>query len=1042
MKALRTPVDLATLREELCGRWAKGSACVVVCDGPGCHAAGSEEVGAAFREEVARGRFGDRVEVRLTGCLGLCECGPAVLVLPEGVFYQKVSPSDVGEIVSALVDGGRAVERLFYVDPVSGERIKLQKDIPFYAHQERRILAANARIRPVEIGDYVSAGGYSALARSLTGSTPEGLIEEITRSGLRGRGGAGFPTGMKWGFCRKSPGNRKCIICNADEGDPGAYMDRAVLEGNPHSVIEGMLLGAYAMGAAHGVIYCRAEYPLAVRNAKRAIEQARELGLIGQNILGSGLAFELSVKTGAGAFVCGEETALIASLEDRPGEPRPRPPFPAQEGLWAEPTNINNVETWANVPLIVNRGAEWFASVGTEQSKGTKIFSLVGQVRNTGLVEVPMGITLRELVFDIGGGPLPGRRIKAVQTGGPSGGCIPAHLLDLPVDYESLAQAGSIMGSGGLIVMDDRTCMVDVAKYFLAFLAEESCGKCVPCREGVPRMLEILTRISEGRGEEGDLDTLAKLGLMVKNMSLCGLGQTAANPVLSSLRYFRGEYEAHIRYKRCPAAVCRKLISSPCQHVCPLGADVPAYVTLIAKGRYAEAAQVIAKTNPLPNVCARVCHHPCESACSCGEAGDPLAVKALKRFAMDRAVDAGQWPPDERPKRARPEAVAVVGSGPAGLAAAFYLATEGYRVTVFEASDRVGGALATAIPEYRLPREAIERDVQRITDLGVRILRNTRVGEDVTLGELRTHFSAVFLALGAERNLTLGIPGEQAEGVLDPLSFLHRVSQGDHARPGDEVVVVGGGNVAVDAARTALRLGCKRVRILYRRTREEMPADPIEAEEAMREGVGIEYLVAPAAILVRKGRVHGVECRRMQLGGMDASGRRKPVPLEGQDFVVEADTVVPAIGQRPDLSLLPEALLGLVSERGLVRADPGTFATEEAGVFAGGDAVSGPGTVTEAMAAGKWAAQSIHQYITGQPVKRDYDVTRPSVDVEPVALTDEELDALLDQARPEMPSLPCGATRASFAEVELGLDEAAAVTEAKRCLRCDRAALE
>ena len=1042
MTVLSTATDLAALRAKLLAAGDEMKACVTVCDGPGCHAAGSPDVGAALREAVQRRKLSDKIDVRLTGCLGFCECSPVVLIRPEGVFYQGVSPSDADDILSSIADTGEPVERLLYEDAESGRKLRLQNEIPFYKNQERRLLEANASVRPGEIEDYIAIGGYSALAKTLMEMTPEEVIEQVTHAQLRGRGGAGFPTGLKWGFCRKSPGDEKYVICNADEGDPGAYMDRAILEGNPHSVMAGMLIGGYAIGAGKGIMYVRAEYPLAVANARIAIEQAEQYGLVGKNILGSGFDFELSIVTGAGAFVCGEETALIASVQDQVGEPRPRPPFPAQRGVWDKPTNINNVETWANVPLIIDRGADWFASVGAEKSKGTKVFSLVGKVRNTGLVEVPMGMTLRELVFDIGGGALPGRKIKAVQTGGPSGGCIPAHLLDLPVDYDSLTQAGSIMGSGGLIVMDDKTCMVDLAEYFLTFLKDESCGKCVPCREGVPRMLDILTGICEGRGRESDLAMLEELGQMVKNASLCGLGQTAANPVLSSLRYFREEYEAHIKYKRCAAAVCRKLISSPCQHVCPLNTDVPAYVALTAKGEYIEAANVIAKTNPLPNVCARVCHHPCESVCASGEGGHPLAIRALKRFAMDCATKAGQYPPDEKPAAARPERVAIVGSGPAGLTAAFYLAKQGYQVTIFEAKDRAGGALATAIPEYRLPRDVLELDLRRITNMGVRIRTNTRVGADVSLRKLSAEFDAVFLAVGAERNLKLGIPGEDAEGVLDPLAFLQRVKLGDRASPGDDVVVIGGGNVAVDAARTALRLGCRHVRILYRRTRQEMPADPAEVEECLREGVSIQYLVSPVSIVAGNGRVQGINCSHMRLGGMDSSGRRKPVPIEGQDLVVRADTVIPAIGQRPEVDFLHRGLREIVSDRGLIQADTDTCFTGKPGIFAGGDAVSGPAMMTGAMAAGKWAAQSIHQYITGRAVMREYHVTRPSVDVEPIALTDRELDDIIEQTRPQMRQLPCAARRKSFAEVELGLDEPAAVGEAKRCLRCDRTALE
>ena len=1012
--------------------------CIVVCDGPGCHAAGSRDVAEAFKDALSENNLLKQIDIRLTGCLGLCQCGPVVMILPENIFYDSVVAADAREIIDHIVHDKSPVERLLYQDPASKHRASVFTDIPFYKHQKRRLLTNNAFIRPEKIDDYIRCNGYSALAQALKSISPDEVIETVKASGLRGRGGAGFPTGLKWEFCRKSPGQEKYLICNADEGDPGAYMDRAVLEGNPHSVIEGMLIGGYAMAATQSIIYCRAEYPIAVHNAKQAIEQARERGLIGKNILGTNFDFEISVKTGAGAFVCGEETALIASLEDRPGEPRPKPPFPAQGGLWGKPTNINNVETWANIPLIITNGSNWYRSVGADKCPGTKIFSLVGKVRNAGLVEVPIGISLRELIFDIGGGPLPGRKIKAIQIGGPSGGCIPAHLMDLSVDYESLAEAGAIMGSGGVIVMDDRTCMVDVSKYFLEFLKEESCGKCVPCREGIPRMLEILTRITEGEGREGDIEFLEEIGTTVKKASLCGLGQTAANPLLSSIRYFREEYEAHIKQKRCPAAVCRKIISSPCQHVCPLGTDVPAYVSLIGKHQYLEAAKVIAKTNPLPNVCARVCHHPCEGACTCGESGEPVAIRQLKRFAMDYAVKAGQWPPEEQPEDRRSESVAVVGSGPAGLTAAFYLAREGCQVTVFEAETRIGGALATAIPEYRLPLDILELDLQRIKNMGVTFRTGVKIGENISFEQIRTDFKAVFLGIGVKKNLRMGIPGEDGLDVHDPLCFLKTAKLGGMEKPGDAVVIIGGGNVAIDVARTCVRLGSKHVLILYRRTSQEMPGDKGELEEAILEGVKIEFLAIPVRILRENNRVTSIACSRMKLAGMDKRGRRQPVPIEGKDFEISADAVIPAIGQTLEDIVIKNFHKDAVNERNLLTADAETAMTSISGIFAGGDAVTGPATVTQAMAFGKRAAESMLQYLSGKTVMHRYSVTRPTVDVDPIELADSELDALLEQTRPETPALPVNERKRCFDEVELKMSEPDAVNEAKRCLRCDR----
>lgn len=534
--------------------------CVRVCGGTGCRARGSEEVLTQLQKVLHQEGLDGQVEVKLTGCHGLCERGPLVLIHPQEIFYQSVEPDDVGEVVSETVKKGTVIERLLAIDPVSLERVKHEQEIPFYRKQYRIALRFNGLIDPTDIREYIALGGYQSLADVLASRTPLGVIEIIERSGLRGRGGAGFPTGKKWRLCRAAPGEVKYLICNGDEGDPGAFMDRSLLEGNPHSVIEGMLIGAYAIGASHGIIYVREEYPLAVKTLQVALEQAREYGFLGQHILGSHLDFDIEIVRGAGAFVAGEETALIAAIEGKKSEPRQRPPYPVEQGLWGKPTVINNVETWANVPVIIERGPEWYASIGTRTSKGTKIFSLVGKIKNTGLVEVPMGMTLREIVYDIGGGIPDGREFKAIQTGGPSGGCIPKELLDLPVDYECLTEAGSMMGSGGMIVMDDRTCMVDVAKYFLDFLRDESCGKCLPCREGTQRMYEILTSICEGNAQEEDLELLEELAYVVKDASMCGLGQTAPNPVLSTLRYFRHEYEAHIREKRCPAGVCKALI--------------------------------------------------------------------------------------------------------------------------------------------------------------------------------------------------------------------------------------------------------------------------------------------------------------------------------------------------------------------------------------------------------------------------------------------------------------------------------------------------
>ena len=556
---------------------------VLVCGGTGCASGGSDKVLEALREGIKANGLDKEITVVQTGCHGMCEAGPIVIVYPEGTFYTHVKPQDAKEIVAEHLLKGRVVEHLLYKEAMHSEAVPHYSELPFYSKQVRLTLRNCGYIDPDSLEEYVARDGYQALAKVLTEKTPEQVVEDIKASGLRGRGGGGFSTGMKWMFCAKSPGPKKYVICNADEGDPGAFMDRSLLEGDPHAILEGMAIGAYAMGADEGYIYCRAEYPLAIKRLLKSIADAEEAGLLGENILGTGFNFTLHVKEGAGAFVCGEETALMNSIEGKRGMPRPRPPFPAVKGLWEKPSNINNVETWANVAQIMFHGPEWYASYGYEKSRGTKVFALTGKVNNTGLVEVPMGTTIREVVFDIGGGIIGGKKFKAVQIGGPSGGCLTEEHLDLPISYESLTAAGAIMGSGGLVVVDEETCMVDMAKFFLEFTQRESCGKCIPCREGTKKMLDILIRITEGNGREEDIDDLIYLGTQIKTASLCGLGQTAPNPVLTTLRYFRHEYEAHIREKRCPAGACTALITitidpakcvgcTKCTKACPVNA--------------------------------------------------------------------------------------------------------------------------------------------------------------------------------------------------------------------------------------------------------------------------------------------------------------------------------------------------------------------------------------------------------------------------------------------------------------------------------------
>jgi len=1039
MKRLTSVVEFEKLKEQLIKERKAVKPCITVCCGTGCTASGGRGVFNVFLEKIKEKGLDIKVDTKATGCHGFCEKGPLVVIFPKRIFYQKVAADDVSEIINRTIIKGEIIERLLYVDPRTDLTIVTEQEVPFYKLQKRLIFKYNGLIDPNNIDDYIALDGYSALAKTLQQMTPEQVIEEISKSGLRGRGGAGFPTGRKWAICRNFPGDVKYIICNGDEGDPGAFQDRSLLEGNPHSVLEGMIIGAYAIGAKEGYIYVRTEYPLAVKNISMAIEQARNYGLLGNNILGLGFSLNINVFQGAGAFVCGEETALLASIEGRVGEPRYRPPYPAEKGLWDKPTVINNVKTLASVSYIISNGADWFAHIGTETSKGTMIFSLVGKINNTGLVEVPMGITLRELVFEIGGGIPKGKKLKAVQTGGPSGGCIPAHLTNLPVDYEALTHAGSMMGSGGMIVTDETTCMVDFAKYFVNFLKDESCGKCTSCREGLIQMHHILTEITEGGGAESHLQLLEELSQYIVDASMCALGRTAPNPVLSTLRYFRDEYEAHIKYKRCPAIVCKDITFCSCKYNCPVGTDVPAFVALISHGRYEEAFEIIRKENPFPIVCSYICHHPCEERCRAGEVGDSISIKNLKRFVCDHQLKKGVRPKFvPKVKENKKKKVAIIGAGPAGLACAYDLVTFGYDPTIFDEAPSPGGMVLAAIPDFRLPKHLLDLEIDLIKEAGVKIKMNTRVGVDISIDDIfKQDYEAIFIATGAHKSLKLGIPGEDAKGVIDGLELLKSKQSKKEIKIGKIVGVIGGGNTAIDVARTAWRLGCERVFVLYRRTKEEMPAMKTEVEAALEEGIKIQFLTAPVKIISQNDELTGIECVRMQLGDLDASGRRRPIPIQGSEFIINLDTLIPAVGQEPNLSYLPQNYKFKISTRNTLLVNSETLETDHPGIFAGGDCVLGPSTIADSIAQGKLAAISIDKYLRGASLMRIYEVTRPSTYVEPVKLTDEEIEKLNRAGRPVMLCIPVDKRKNNFKDFVLGLTEDMAVKEARRCLRCD-----
>jgi NADH-quinone oxidoreductase subunit F len=1008
----------------------------LICGGTGCHASGTAKVKKALIEEIDKRGLSKDVKIVETGCNGFCALGPIMVAYPEGVVYMSIKPDDVPELVEEHLVKGRILQRLLYKEPTTKEVIPAMHDIPFFALQELRVLRNRGLIDPENIDEAIARDAYSGLAKALTEMTPEKIIQEVLDSGLRGRGGAGFPTGLKWRFCFQSPGDVKYVICNADEGDPGAFMDRSVLEADPHAVLEGMVIAAKAIGSHSGYIYCRAEYPLAIHRLNVAIGQAKEYGLLGKDILGTGFDFDLQIYQGAGAFVCGEETGLMTSIEGKRGMPRVRPPFPAIAGLWQKPSILNNVETFANIGQIILNGASWYNAVGTEKSKGTKVFALTGDVNNVGLVEVPMGTSLGQIVYDIGGGIPGGRKFKAAQLGGPSGGCIPAEHLNAPVDYERVTELGAIMGSGGMIVLDEDKCAVDMARFFMDFVQDESCGKCTPCRAGTKRMLEMLTDITQGKGKEGDIELLQEMAGIIKNASLCGLGQTAPNPVLSTIRYFRDEYEQHIRDKRCKAVVCSALFKSPCQHTCPAGMDVPAYIALIRSGRFEDAYKVMLQTNPLPSVCGRVCDHKCQSKCRRGKLDEALAIKFLKRFITDNAP---------RPKISpvsvsRKEKIAVIGAGPAGLTAARDLARRGYKVTVFEELSEPGGMLRWAIPAYRLPREILASEINdNIKSLGVEIKCNTRVGKDISFEQVNKDFDYIFLAPGAQKSQPMGVPGENLKGVYGGVEFLRDFNANEESwlsgkkTLGAKVAVIGGGNSAIDAARVALRLGAD-VTILYRRERKDMPAAEEEIIAAEDEGVKIEYLVAPLKIDEKAGKVSGITCQRMKLAEFDRSGRKKPAPIAGSEFTLSVDAVIAAIGQTSDMTFVSKDSGVSVNKWSTFDLAKGSKSqTTNPKFFTGGDALTGPDTVIGAIEAGHQAARDMDSHIrkiNGEPAY----VEPPEDKIEIPLIIDEEA---VEAPQAKMPEMHGPERKRNFKEVELGYLREVAIQEACRCLRCD-----
>ncbi|HSM34303.1 MAG TPA: FAD-dependent oxidoreductase [Anaerolineae bacterium] len=1011
---------------------------------------GAEGVYGAFKSAIdARGLD---LQLAPVGCFGFCAEEPLVNVWVPGrplLILRRVQPDQVDVIIDAISHDRLPPAELLLCkveewDHLTGHvrygtgyaDVPSWDEVPFFSGQLKIVLRNCGLISPDDIEEYIAVGGYQALYKVLIDQNPDGVIEQIKASKLRGRGGAGFLTGNKWEFLQQAPGPDKYLVCNADEGDPGAYMNRNEIESDPHALLEGMLIAGFATGASHGIIYVRAEYPIAVMRLARAIEQARAYGLLGTDVMGRGFDFDIQTVEGAGAFVCGEETALIASLEGHAGRPRPRPPFPAQRGLYGKPTNINNVETWYNVAPIVARGPAWFSDTGSARSAGTKVFSLVGKVRSTGLVEMPLGTPLSKFIYDIGGGGSNGREIKAVQTGGPSGGCIPADMFDTAVDYETLAQIGSIMGSGGMVVMDEDNCMVDVARYFVEFTHSESCGKCVPCRVGLDKALEMLDGFTHGTASLDDLDALDELCRMVRDTSLCGLGQSAPNPVLTSLRHFRHEFEDHIRAKRCRAGVCEDLALSPCENSCPLHMNIPRFLQLYKEDRLEDAFLSVILDNPLPASTGRVCQHPCDDRCRREALDEAVNMREVHRSIADQVLLSDRFETMvarvvERRLAATGQRVAVVGAGPTGLTCAYYLALRGHQVTCYEARPAAGGMLRYALPDYRLPQRVLDKEIELIERVGVEFRFNVEVGSDVTLNDLADQYDAVFLSIGTWKEAWVHLPGTELTGVIPALPFLEAMAREQSVPVGTNVVVIGGGNAAVDSARTARRMGAD-VTIVYRRERKDMPAIAEEVEAAEAEGARIAFLAAPNRIVGdADGKVRAIEVVRTRPGEFDESGRRRPVPTD-EIMRIECDSVVLAVGERVDPDFCNASGLR-VKDDGTLEVDRYSLETSRERFYAGGDLITGASNVSNAMGIGKKAARTID--------RRLMDRLTPSVLPEFVYQM-EPPDPPSPIGRHTPAELPASQRVGSYAEVSLGLTPVAALDEAQRCLRCDIRSLE
>ena len=904
--------------------------------------------------------------------------------------------------------------------------------MPFFKGQKKIVMRNCGLISPADIEEYFAVGGYEALYKVLIDNRPEAVIEQIKASKLRGRGGAGFQTGLKWDFLRKADSPTKYVICNADEGDPGAYMNRNEIESDPHRLLEGMIIGAFVTGSNEGIVYVRAGVPAGGAPAEPGHRPGARLRVAGRQHPRSRVQLPPAHGGGGRRVRVRRGDRADPLARGQAGPAHAAPAVSRAEGPVRLPDQHQQRRTWYNIAPIVIKGPAWFTETGSPKSPGTKVFSLVGKVASTGLVEMPLGTPLKTFVYDIGGGGSSGRAVKSVQTGGPSGGCIPQDMFDTPVDYETLAQLGSIMGSGGMVVMDEDNCMVDVARYFIEFTHSESCGKCIPCRVGLDKSLSDTQQVHARHRDAADLKTLDELGRMIRDTSLCGLGQSAPNPVLTTMRHFRHEFEDHIKAHRCRAGVCEDLALSPCENSCPLHMNIPRFLQLVKEDRLEDAFESVVMDNPLPASTGRVCQHPCDNRCRRAGLDESVNMREVHRYIADAIYQSDRFDAMVARVRAKKLAptgrrVAVVGAGPTGVTCAFYLALLGHQVTVYKANPEAGGMLRYALPDYRLPKDVLAKELELIARMGVEYVFNTAVSRNVMLNDLAAGYDAVFLSIGTWKEAWVYLAGTELKGVEPALLFLEAVAKGHDLQLGKKVVVIGGGNAAIDSARTALRMGSE-VTVVYRRERKDMPAIPEETEAAEAEGAEFAFLATPHRIIGDdEGRVKAIEVIRTKLGEFDASGRRKPVPTD-EIRRIACDTVILAVGETVDKDFAKASGLK-ISERGTIEVDRYSLETSRANFYAGGDLISGASNVSNAMGYGKRAARRIDRRLMGQ---KRFPLIAPEFEYEHV------IPAHVSETRRHTVSeLPADVRRCSFAEAAIGLTAVEACEEAFRCLRCD-----